>query len=60
MSERKKKQNHGDENIVKLHIADHPVRLSFAAEPDPTAAQRIRNCLIDSFLRQDEVNRRAA
>ena len=60
MSERKKKQDHGDENIVELRIAGHPVRLSFAAEPDPTAAQRIRNCLIDSFLRRDEVNRRAA
>lgn len=60
MSERKKKQNHSDESILELRIAGHPVRLSFAAEPDPTAAQRVRNCLIDSFLRQDEANRRAA
>lgn len=46
MSERKKKQDHGDENIVELRIAGHPVRLSFAAEPDPTAAQRIRNFVV--------------
>lgn len=59
MSERKKKQGQGDENIMELRIAGHPVRLSFAAEPDPAAAQRVRNCLIDSFLRQDEANRRA-
>ena len=46
MSERKKKQDHGDENIVELRIAGHPVRLSFAAESDPTAAQRIRNFVV--------------
>ena len=60
MIERKKKQNHSDENIVELHIAGHPVSLSFAAEPDPAAAQRVRNCLIDSFIRQDTAKRRAA
>lgn len=60
MSERKKKQDQGDENIMELRIAGHPVRLSFAAEPDPTAAQRVRNCLIDSFIRQDTAKRGAA
>lgn len=60
MSERKKKQDQGDENIMELRIAGHPVRLSFAAEPDATVAQRVRNCLIDSFIRQDTAKRGAA
>lgn len=60
MSERKKKQDQGDENIMELRIAGHPVHLSFAAEPDATVAQRVRNCLIDLFIRQDTAKRGAA
>lgn len=47
--------------IVKIHVAGHPVSLSFAAEADPAVAQRIRNCLIDSYIRRNSaVKRRAA
>lgn len=53
MSAKKEKQDCGDENMVELHIAGHSVSLSFAKEPDATAARRVRNCLIDSFIRQD-------
>lgn len=60
MSEKKEKQDHGDENTVELRIAGHSVSLSFAKEPDVTAAQRVRNCLIDSFIRQDTARRGAA
>ena len=46
--------------MVELHIAGHPVTLSFAAEPDATAAQRIRSCLIDSYINQSAAAHRAA
>ena len=54
------KQDRSDENMVELRIAGHSVSLSFAKEPGATAAQRVRNCLIDSFIRQDTAKRRAA
>ena len=53
MNTKKAEHGGGDEKIVELHIAGHPVTLSFAAEPDTTAAQRVRNCLIDSYIRQN-------
>ncbi|MDE7055096.1 MAG: hypothetical protein K2O84_09850 [Oscillospiraceae bacterium] len=52
--------NDGDEKIVELRIAGHSVTLSFAAEPDAAAAQRVRNCLIDSYIRQNAVGHRVA
>lgn len=51
MRAKKEKQSCSDENMVELRIAGHSVSLSFAKEPDATAAQRVRNCLIDSFIR---------
>lgn len=54
------KRNRSDESMVELRIAGHSVSLSFAKEPDITAAQRVRNCLIDSFIRQDTAKREAA
>ena len=60
MSAAKEKPEIYSEKIVELRIAGHPVRLSFAAEPNPTAAQRVRNCLVDSFLCQDRAKRGAA
>lgn len=60
MSAKKEKQDCGDENMVELRIAGHSVSLSFAKEPDTTVAQRVRNCLIDSFIRQDTARRGAA
>ena len=46
--------------IVELHIAGHLVTLSFSTEPDATAAQRVRNCLIDSYISQNAVKHRIA
>ena len=60
MRKKKEKQSCSDENMVELRIAGHSVSLSFAKEPDATAAQRVRNCLIDSFIRQDTAKRGAA
>ncbi len=34
---------------IEMHIAGHPVRLSFAKEADTTVAQRVRNSLIDAY-----------
>ena len=53
MNTEKMKNDAGDDKIVELHIAGHPVTLSFAAKPDTTVAQRVRNCLIDSYIRQN-------
>ena len=53
MNGKKGKHDDGGEKVVELHIAGHPVTLSFAAEPDTTVAQRVRNCLIDSYIRQN-------
>lgn len=53
MSTAKQTQERGDEDVVELRIAGHPVSLSFAREPDISDARRVRNCLLDSFLRQD-------
>lgn len=50
----------GDESIVELRIAGHPVTLSFAAEPDAAVAQRVRNCLIDSYICQSAAEYRVA
>jgi hypothetical protein len=60
MSAKKEKQDCSDENMVELRISGHSVSLSFAKEPDATVAQRVRNCLIDSFIRQDTARRGAA
>lgn len=60
MSERREEGSSGGVNAVELRIAGHPVRLSFAEEPDVTAAQRVRNCLIDSFLRQNREDSESA
>lgn len=60
MNTKKAKRDDSDEKIVELRIAGHPVTLSFAAEPDTTAAQRVRNCLIDSYIRQNASEHRAA
>ena len=54
------KRDDSDEKIVELRIAGHPVTLSFAAEPDTTVAQRVRNCLIDSYIRQNAAEHKAA
>ena len=53
MSTAKQTQELSDEVVVELHIAGHPVSLSFAREPDISAARRVRNCLLNSFFRQD-------
>lgn len=53
MSMASEKQRHGDEDTMQIHISGHLVSLSFAKEPDTSAAQRVRSSLIDSFLRQD-------
>ena len=47
-------------DVRGIRIAGHPVTLSFAAEPDTTVAQRVRNCLIDSYIRQNAPGHRAA
>ena len=60
MNTKKVKRDDSDEKIVELRIAGHPVTLSFAAEPDTTVAQRVRNCLIDSYIRQNASGHRAA
>jgi hypothetical protein len=53
LSTAKQTQERSNEDVVELRIAGHPVSLSFAREPDISAARRVRNCLLDSFLRQD-------
>lgn len=56
-----KKATHDDSGkIVKICVAGHPVSLSFAAEADPAVAQRIRNCLIDSYIRRNTAPKRDA
>lgn len=60
MSKREKVDERNGRKVVNLCIAGHPVNLSFAEEPDATAAQRVRNCLIDSFIRQDAAKHGAA
>lgn len=60
MKTKKSKQHDGDEKIVELRIAGHPVTLSFAAEADAMAAQRVRSSLIDSYIRQNSAERGAA
>ena len=54
------KLHDGVGKMVELHIAGHPVTLSFAAEPDATAAKRVRSCLIDSYISQSVAAHRAA
>ena len=54
------KGNDRDDKIVELSISGHPVTLSFAVEPDATAAQRVRSCLIDSYISQNTTGYRAA
>ncbi len=60
MNTKKAKRAGSDEKIVELRIAGHPVTLSFAAEPDTTVVQRVRNCLIDSYIRQNAAGNRVA
>ena len=60
MNRKHTKHNAGDEKKMELSIAGHPVTLSFAAEPDITAAQRVRSCLIDSYIRQNGLGQRSA
>lgn len=59
---REKKASHEDagEKVVKIRVAGHPVSLSFAAEADPAVAQRVRNCLIDSYIRRNTAPKRDA
>jgi hypothetical protein len=38
---------------VKLRVDGRSVSLSFAEQADTAIAQRIRNCLIDSYIRQN-------
>ena len=60
MNMKQAKYNGRDDKIVELSISGHPVTLSFAAEPDATAAQRVRSCLIDSYISQNAPGYRAA
>ncbi len=60
MNTKKVKRDDCDKKTVELHIAGHPVTLSFAAEPDATVAQRVRSCLIDSYIRQNGFGHSAA
>ena len=60
MNTKQAKGNDSDEKIVELSISGHPVTLSFAVEPDATAAQRVRSCLIDSYISQHAAGYRAA
>ena len=60
MNTKKAKRDDSDEKIVELRIAGHPVTLSFAAEPDITVAQRVRSCLIDSYICQNALGHGAA
>ena len=60
MNTKKVKCDDNDGKIVELRIAGHPVTLSFAAEPDTTIAQRVCNCLIDAYIRQNAAGHRAA
>ena len=57
MSAKEKKCNADREKTVEICIAGRPVSLSFAKEPNTTAAQRVRNCLIDSYIRQTAAGR---
>ena len=60
MSAKEKKSHADSEQTVEIRIAGHPVSLSFAKEPDVTVAQRVRNCLIDSYIRQSTSGREAS
>ena len=60
MNTKQSKHDDRDEKTVKLQIAGHSVTLIFAAEPDATVAQRVRNCLIDSYISKNMVERRVA
>ena len=58
MSTKQAKRDDRAEQTVKLQIAGHSVTLIFAAEPDATVAQRVRNCLIDSYISQNMAGHR--
>lgn len=58
MSSKKKSSN--KDGSVELHIDGHLVSLSFAEEPDMTIAQRVRSCLLDSYIRQNVSERKAS
>ena len=60
MNKKQPKCDNSGGKMVELRIAGHPVTLSFAAEPDATAALRVRNCLIDSYIRQSAAGHSAA
>ena len=60
MNTKQSKRIGSAERIVELCIAGRPVTLSFAAEPDATVAQRVRNCLIDAYICQSAVEHAAA
>ncbi len=60
MTTKKEQCGEDGEKVVELCIDGHPVTLSFLAEPNPTAAQRVRNSLIDSYLCQSMAKRKAA
>jgi len=51
MKRNKVEHNSDEERTVELRIAGYPVSISFAAEADATVVQRVRNCLIDSYIR---------
>jgi len=52
MNTKEQKQN-ADGKSIEIRIAGHPVQLSFTKEADTAIAQRVRNCLLDAYIRRN-------
>ncbi len=53
MNTKGQKRNADGGKSMKIQVAGHPVQLSFAKEADASVAQRVRNCLLDAYIRRN-------
>ena len=53
-----RKEKNADKNTKKLELRldGHPVICTFPKDPDPAAAKRVRNCLLDSYIQKYGIN----
>ncbi len=53
MTTKGKKRNEDSGKSMEVRVAGHPVLLCFAKEADAAIAQRVRNCLLDAYIRRN-------
>ncbi len=56
MNTKGKEQNTDRGKSMEVCIAGHQVLLCFSKEADAAIAQRVRNCLLDAYIRRNAGN----